>query len=190
MPAASPSLQLLPASAYQLRTLLQAPERFEARFGIRPEPHFCGQADTLPFFIERLELGGEPPTWWLHLVILPEQAPLTPARLVGTAGFRGEPDLDGSVELGYEIAPHFRGQGLATEVTRQLLIKAFADARVRAVHAHTETFRGASATVLKRNGFASLGQVEHPTDGLLWGWRCVRSAHSEALPTEEGSSSH
>lgn len=177
MPASSLlQVQLMPASANQLRLLLHAPERFEALLGIRPEPHFCGQAETLPFFLERLELGGEPPEWWLHLVILPEQLELHPARLVGTAGFRGAPDADGWVELGYEIAPFWRGRGLATEVTRQLLVRAFADPRVRGVQAHTEALRGASATVLKRNLFVSVGRVEHPTDGVLWGWQRLRSA--------------
>ena len=59
-----------------------------------------------------------------------------PPALVGWGGFKGPP-RDGTVELGYAVAPAREGRGLATAAVRAMLEEAFADPRVRSVIAHT-----------------------------------------------------
>ncbi len=59
-----------------------------------------------------------------------------PPEVVGWGGFKGPP-RDGTVELGYAIAPAREGRGLATAAVRAMLRDAFADPEVRAMIAHT-----------------------------------------------------
>jgi len=105
----------------------------------------------------RLFLAGEPPA------------------LVGWGGFKGPP-RDGTVELGYAIAPGRRGQGLATEAVRELLREALADPEVHAVIAHTLPEPGPSPRVLEKAGFAFQGKVLDHTGQPVWRFRILDGA--------------
>ncbi len=91
-----------------------------------------------------------------------------PPAVVGWGGFKGPP-RDGTVELGYAIAPPRQGRGLATAAVRALLAEAFAGPDVRAVIAHTLAEPGASPRVLEKAGFALVG--EEPLDDGRVAWR-------------------
>ncbi len=41
----------------------------------------------------------------------------------GSAGFKGKPDRDGSIEIGYGISPNYRLQGYTFETARALVAK-------------------------------------------------------------------
>jgi RimJ/RimL family protein N-acetyltransferase len=77
--------------------------------------------------------------------------------LIGGAGFRGPPDVDGSVEIGYGLAAEYRGQGLASEAVKAIVHLAFADLTVHRVVAGTSAGNHASQRVLERNGFTRAG---------------------------------
>jgi ribosomal-protein-alanine N-acetyltransferase len=83
-----------------------------------------------------------------------------PPELVGWGGFKGPPDDDGVVELGYEIAEARRGRGLATAAARAMLAEAFADERVTTVIARTLADRNTSHRVLEKAGFAYEGTAQ------------------------------
>lgn len=91
--------------------------------------------------------------------------------LVGNGGFRGPPDRDGLVEVGYEIAPGFRNRGYATEIVRALVDFALADARVQVVQAHTLAEVNASNRVLARLGLRKVAEFDDPEEGRLWCWQ-------------------
>lgn len=95
---------------------------------------------------ERLAAAPHEAGWLFWLVV-------ERGAVVGTAGFKGPPDADGAVELGYGLVPGARGRGLATEAVGALLAWAFADSRVRTVVAHTEARNEASVRVLAKLGF-------------------------------------
>ena len=82
---------------------------------------------------------------------------------------------DGVVELGYALAPAFRGRGLATAAVAAMLREAFAGAAVRAVIAHTLAERNASGRVLEKAGFAFDGEVADEGGGTTWRYRVERS---------------
>ncbi len=103
--------------------------------------------------------------WGTRLFIVHE-----PRVLVGWGGFKGPP-VDGTVGLGYSIAPGFRQRGLASDAVRQMLEDAFSDPLVEAVIAHTLGEPNASTRVLERAGFARDGDVPHDDFGPLWRWR-------------------
>jgi ribosomal-protein-alanine N-acetyltransferase len=77
--------------------------------------------------------------------------------VVGGCGFLGPPDAEGSVEIGYGLAPSHRGRGIATEAVAGMVHSAFASPGVRLVWAGTEEQDTASQGVLTRNGFRMIG---------------------------------
>ncbi len=91
-------------------------------------------------------------------------------QLAGNCGFKGKPDAQDCVEIGYEIHPDFQGRGFATEAAQALVKLAFA-AGVSKVKAHTYEATNASAKVLQKAGFELAGPVHDPDEGLLWAWR-------------------
>lgn len=82
-----------------------------------------------------------------------------PPELVGWGGFKGPP-LDGSVELGYEIAACRRRRGFAGAAIAAMLAEARADARVRRVIAHTLPEPNGSNRLLEAAGFGFDAEAE------------------------------
>jgi RimJ/RimL family protein N-acetyltransferase len=121
-------------------------------------------------------VAGDPQSvrWGARLFVLVE-----PRTLVGWGGFKGPP-CHGAVELGYEIAPAWRRQGLATAAVHELLSEAFAAPPVRTILAHTRAEPGPSVCVLEKAGFLRTGENAHDQVGLAWRFRLDRSRHRPA----------
>src|SRR5439155_10901664 len=90
--------------------------------------------------------------------------------LIGFCSYKGPPDAEHAVEIAYGIAPSYRCRGFAGEAAAALVVHAFATGRVRIVRAHTLPEPNASTHVLTRCGFANVGEVIDPEDGLVWRW--------------------
>jgi RimJ/RimL family protein N-acetyltransferase len=82
--------------------------------------------------------------------------------LVGYGGFKGPPDAEGTVEVGYAVVAGRQRAGLATEAVGALAGWAFARAEVRRVVAHTYPELHASIRVLEKLGFERCGQATEP----------------------------
>ena len=80
-----------------------------------------------------------------------------PGQLLGVCGFKGRPDANGSVEIGYSILSQFRNGGLATEAVNRLVQWAFTHPVVREVSAETLPQLVQSIRVLEKNGFKRAG---------------------------------
>lgn len=76
-------------------------------------------------------------------------------QLVGSIGLAGDDD---EVELGYWVAPRFRGHGYATEAVRAVLKHARSLGH-RRVYANHFADSGASARVLENAGFRDTGRI-------------------------------
>lgn len=111
--------------------------------------------------------------WGTRLFVLDE-----PRTLVGWGGFKGPP-RDAAVELGYEIAPSWRGRGLAGAAVQELLREAFASSEVRTVLAHTLAEPGPSVRVLERAGFVHDGEVADDEAGTAWRFRLERGSRAD-----------
>jgi RimJ/RimL family protein N-acetyltransferase len=80
-----------------------------------------------------------------------------------------ERDAKGRWDIGYGVAPSREGRGHATAAVAAL--KAIAQAQgANGLTAETLPDSGASPRVLRRNGFACIGQHDHPEDGLVDQW--------------------
>ena len=150
-------MTLVPATPEQLRAKWKSPD------GTFPPA-------VSPAWIESLRVATAPDPWVLGYFFIHRElnAP------IGSGGFKGEPDTDGVVEIAYGIDDAFQRQGYATEAAAALVDFAFADARVRAVCAHTLPGPSASARVLHKCGFTRVADVVDPEDGPLWRFEKAR----------------
>jgi RimJ/RimL family protein N-acetyltransferase len=121
--------------------------------------------DIFEFVLDKIKARPETNIWWTYFPILIETN-----TLIGSCGFKGAPDKNGLVELGYEIAPSYRNKGLATEITNSLLNKAFENNHVTEVIAHTLASENASVKVLKKCGFTYVKELQDEEDGTIWKW--------------------
>ena len=109
---------------------------------------------SLEFTLERLAEGPGMEGWWLHFVLLRDDG--GGRTLVGSAGYKGPPTADGTVEVGYGIVSDHRRRGYASETVRGLLAHAFARPAVRRTIAETLPDLTPSIGVLRKCGFRSI----------------------------------
>lgn len=113
-------------------------------------PHEYIDRNVLDFFAEHAKSDEGKDGWWLRFVLLQQGAA---RRLIGTAGFKGPPTIDGMVEIGYGLVASERRKGYATEVARALITHAMSSSAVSHVTASTLSHLNASIGVLQRAGF-------------------------------------
>jgi len=151
---------------------LATPSRLAARLEAREEPGWIGFPEA--FELSRAELSRRPEIFgfWTCVFLLEERAERT---LIGLGGYKGPPDGSGCVEIGYNVAPAFRGRGIATQAAAELVRRAFADPRVASVCAHTLPEHNASVRVLEKNGFRQVGEAVDDDVGRVWRWQLERT---------------
>jgi RimJ/RimL family protein N-acetyltransferase len=124
------------------------------------------RAEVSPAWVERVRQTPPGDPWALGFVV----KELGTGATAGGCAFKGPPDADGVVEIGYGIDPPFQGRGFATEAAEALTAFAFSSGRVRTVRAHTKSDNPASERVLTKCGFARVGEVIDPEDGPVMRW--------------------
>ena len=148
--------------------------RLERLLGATVADGWAGFPESLPGLRSSYRPGTPGSVWGTVLFVLDQ-----PPTLVGLGGYKGGPSTEGVVEIGYAIAPAFRGRGLATSAVRQLIQRAFADPAIHAVDAHTLAHPNPSTRVLEKVGLQRIGEHEDPEDGAIWHWRLRRPEKSE-----------
>jgi [ribosomal protein S5]-alanine N-acetyltransferase len=124
---------------------------------------FADMEDALPFLYKAFQLNG---TKWGGFFITHDDD----KELLGTCGFKGNPDEEGMVELGYEIHENYRLQGLATETAAGLIDYAMGHKEVKIIRAHTLAHNNPSVSVLRKLNFRLMGVYTDPDDGDVWRW--------------------
>ncbi len=109
--------------------------------------------DARAFALARLESAPEEIGWWHFYVVECEPMPT----LAGIVGYKGPPDAEGTVEVGYSILPERRGRGLAEEAVQALIDRAFERPDVKRVVAETLPGLAPSIRVLEKLGFEPTG---------------------------------
>jgi RimJ/RimL family protein N-acetyltransferase/uncharacterized protein YbdZ (MbtH family) len=105
--------------------------------------------------------------------------------VVGDIGFHAAPDGEGSVEIGYGLAPSARGQGLMTEAAAAITRWALSFPGVSAVHAETTNDNQPSVGVLLRAGFtlvSTVGETRH----YLYTAAAAQEGPAQEGPAQEG----
>jgi [ribosomal protein S5]-alanine N-acetyltransferase len=121
-------------------------------------------ADALPVFAQWL-LEDVSYAEWVGLIIHREDN-----TLIGDIGFKGRPNADGSVEIGYGIVPSYRNQGYASEAARAMVEWAFSHDDVQRVLANCLNDNIASIRVLEHIGMRQVG-----ASGPLLDWAIERA---------------
>ncbi|KAA0948753.1 GNAT family N-acetyltransferase [Sporosarcina sp. ANT_H38] len=81
--------------------------------------------------------------------------------VIGDIGFKGRPQADKIVEVGYGIIPSEWGKGYATEAVNEIVNWAFASQRVDRVIAECLDDNYASIKVLKKLGMEEVGKEDN-----------------------------
>ena len=157
----TPRLELVPATAAQLRADLESREALAAALGVAvPEswPPELYDADATRWGLAQLETMGVESSPFLQywFVRVGDDGART---LIGVGGFKGEP-RDGVAELGYGVLPAHQRVGYATEATLAMTSFAFGQPQVATVIAHTLPHLAPSIGVLDKCGFRFAGQAE------------------------------
>ena len=129
-------------------------------------------APIFEYTLERLKSNPEDAEWWSWLPVLRETN-----ELVGSCGFKGKPNADGEVEIGYEIAAAHRQKGLGTEAALALRDLAFRSAEVKKVIAHTLAEQNPSTRILAHCGMVKVADLIDPDEGPVWRWEIDRETY-------------
>ena len=176
-PPAAQRLEFRPLTVEAIEALIAGDRRaLETATGARfPEPLSAPPLmdDALPYFRDVLLASPETRPWEPYLMVLRESGDA-----VGSAGFTGAPDAEGTVTLGYSVYPVFQRQGFASEAAEILTTWALAQPGVRRVQATIPPMHVASQRVVTLAGFQKTGLIEEdPDEGPVEVWERLREYH-------------
>ncbi|OON67747.1 GNAT family N-acetyltransferase [Hymenobacter sp. CRA2] len=174
----TPRLQLIPCTPAHFEAALAGRHVLAAVLGVAAAPGWAGSPEAEAVLAPGYQHLRRQPTlqgWWIYLLVHRSEQ-----QLIGLAGFKGRPDEQGSVEIGYSLMEAYRGQGLATEATQALVDFAFGHAQVQRVTALTLPTHSASCRVLEKCGLQFVGPSLDPNGGEVWEWARQRPAGASA----------
>jgi ribosomal-protein-alanine N-acetyltransferase len=164
-----PQVRLVPATEPLLHALDEDRTLFGELIGSPVPDGWPEFPEAIGFALEYLRSAPEAGRAWSMQFFVD---PMT-GRLLGSGGFAAPP-VDRAVEIGYEVAPEFRGRGLGTAAARALVERAVDSGEVDHVTAHTLPGPNASTGVLVALGFEHVADQEDPDVGAVWEWRWTR----------------
>ena len=165
-----PHVRLVPATVPLLHALTEDRARFGELLGSPVPDGWPEFPEAIDVTLAHLQSAPEADrAWSMQFFVNPASG-----RLLGSGGFAGPP-VDRTVEIGYEVAPEFRGRGLGTAAARALVEHAVASGEIDHVIAHTLPGPNPSTGVLASLGFEHVGDQEDPEVGTVWEWRLTRS---------------
>ncbi|MBL0024226.1 MAG: GNAT family N-acetyltransferase [Saprospiraceae bacterium] len=165
------NLRLIPCDKEILVKAIEGNDKLEKMLNIKVADNWTEfGVDPFQFSLDRISEDMEEIGWLTYFPIHKQDN-----KLIGSAGYKGKPNENGSVEIGYEIAPHYRNKGFATEMAEALISNAFSDIKVKLIIAHTLREENASAKILTKCGFIKVGDIDDPDDGPIWKWELKKS---------------
>ncbi|QOR66230.1 GNAT family N-acetyltransferase [Cytobacillus suaedae] len=116
--------------------------------------------DHVHFSLEEYEKDQSTLGWGVWFV-----QRLDTGETIGDIGFKGKPDPDGVVEVGYGIALNAHNKGYATEAVKALINWAFSTNKVTTIKAECLEDNFPSIKVLKKIGMKQTGKHDNM---LFW----------------------
>lgn len=169
-------LKLLNVTPQMIDWVKEGDSNLAQKMKIKVAQNWCENSkEVLDLVQEEIEADLEIQQWMFYFAILSKEN-----LLVGNGGFKGYPK-NGIVEIGYEIADSYRNRGLASELVNILIEIAFSNKGASTIVAHTLEYEGASAKVLKKNGFIYKGQFNNPMDGVVYRYEKVQNSVSAKI---------
>lgn len=98
--------------------------------------------------------------------------------IVGSICFKGAPDFNGTVEVGYDVDELYWNNGIATEAIKGMIKQSHELGRVKYIKAETEWDNLSSQAVLRKCGMSRYKYGR----GSIW-WR-IKVIHHLSLPND------
>lgn len=152
-------LRLIPATPDLIRADLGGPATLGAALGYEIAGSWPPQlydAPAMEWTLAQLEKDPGSSAWSLHYIVTPTE------RVAGIVGYKGRPDSEGTVEIGYSVLAECQRQGFASEAVAGLAERAFHSDAVRRIIAETMPGLVGSIRVLEKNGFRLIGEGSEP----------------------------
>ena len=159
-------VRLVPATVPLLDALTEDLPRFEELIGSPAPDGWPEFPEAIAFTLAHLRDAPEADRPWSMQFFVDRAT----GRLVGSGGYSAPP-AERTVEIGYEVAPEFRGQRFGVNAARALVEHAVASGEVDHVTAHTLPGPNPSTGVLVSLGFEHVADQEDPEVGTVWEWR-------------------
>ncbi len=147
-PCSLPLAEALLHDRRQAETLLDA--------HIPPEWPLPDLRTYLPVYARRLADAPSLLGWGVWLIVHAHHQ-----TLVGDAGFKGQPDSTGMIEIGYSTLPQYRRRGLAFEAVRALVAWAFRQPGVARITADCLPDNQPSIRILEKLGMRCQDRSDH-----------------------------
>jgi RimJ/RimL family protein N-acetyltransferase len=164
-----PQVRLLAATVPLLNALNDDRTLFSEMVGSSIPEGWPEFPEAIGFTLEHLQNATEADrSWSMQFFVEPATG-----RLLGSGGFAAPP-VERTVEIGYEVAPEFRGRGFGAGGARALVERAVASGEVDHVLAHTLPGQNPSTGVLVSLGFEHVDTQEDAEVGIVWEWRWTR----------------
>jgi [ribosomal protein S5]-alanine N-acetyltransferase len=171
-------LRLVPCTLAMLRAMESGDNVALARLAGAIVPEGWPPVDVLlhqvPQQMRALESDANELRWHGRLIV-------ATGELAGVINLKGPPDMRGRVEVGYEILPQRRRQGIAGEALRAMIAWCLKQPGLRVLQARTLPGNGVSAHMLNQAGFERLGPMHDPVIGEMILWELTLRAQ-EAVP--------
>jgi RimJ/RimL family protein N-acetyltransferase len=163
------NLQLIACDAMHFDAILRNTKELEPMLNVTVPDNWPTFPESMPHGYEILKSDPASLNWGFYFFIHTGDRVL-----IGEGGFKGKPDEEGVVEIGYALVPEYRQRGFATEAARGLTDYAFSHPEVTIVQAHTLTDGNPSINVLKKLGMKFISTAEDPDEGEVLRWRVER----------------
>jgi RimJ/RimL family protein N-acetyltransferase len=105
-------------------------------------------------------------SWWNYLLLHKADH-----KIIGSCGYKGEPDSSKCVEIGYEVAPDYQNRGYGFEAAQALCAHAYQSGLATTVCAHTLALENASVAILRKLHFAFEEELLDEDEEKIWKWR-------------------
>jgi RimJ/RimL family protein N-acetyltransferase len=167
------NLQLIPCELAHIEAIMRDKKELERMLSVTVPDNWPEFPESIPHVYELLKSDPSSPEWGYYLFIHAKER-----ALIGEGGYKGKPDEEGMVEIGYAIVPEYRQRGFASEAARGLVGHAFSHPEVNVVQAHTLLDGTASINVLRKLGMKSAGTTNDPDEGEVSRWMMERKDYT------------
>jgi len=155
----TPRLRLQLLSCQQMYRYLSDPEKLEPELGVSVSRDVLTSDLRDSIFYKTLRMTSTKREFdpWLGYWLMVAPASSFGAGLIS---FKGAPDRNGMVEIGYAIDPLWQNQGYTTEAAAGLIVWAFDQPDCKVITAETRRENAASMRVLQKLGLRITGENE------------------------------
>ena len=158
-------LIIMPLSPEELSLYLEAEGKLEMVMGFAHTGRMVSEEVrnmVEEFTIRKMKHTGKEEWLFFTFWIIIEKMTKT---IVAELGFKGSPDANGFIEIGYGTMPNQRGRGYMTEAVCAMIEWARTQKKIRGILAETQDDNLGSIRVVEKNNFRRYGRKDKM---ILW----------------------